>query len=191
MPASALPLPAGLQFLERGWLSANNAVFVRGVTAVVDTGYCSHAEQTVSLVEASLQGAPLQRIVNTHLHSDHCGGNAALQQRWPQARTGIAPGHAQAVADWDEHQLSYRPTGQDCPRFRMDEVLQPGTYTPLGEQRWQIHAAPGHDPHSVILFEPASRTLISADALWRTALAWSFRRSRAPQPLTRWLPPWM
>jgi len=31
---------------------------------------------------------------------------------------------------------------------------------------WQIHAAPGHDPHSVVLFEPSSRTLISADALW-------------------------
>jgi glyoxylase-like metal-dependent hydrolase (beta-lactamase superfamily II) len=24
----------------------------------------------------------------------------------------------------------------------------------------------GHDPHSVILFEPVSRVLISADALW-------------------------
>ncbi|MHB8951020.1 MAG: hypothetical protein ACYC4S_18515 [Rhodoferax sp.] len=30
-----------------------------------------------------------------------------------------------------------------------------------------MHAAPGHDPHSVILFEPASRTLLSADALWQ------------------------
>ena len=29
-----------------------------------------------------------------------------------------------------------------------------------------MHAAPGHDPHSVVLFEPASRILISADALW-------------------------
>jgi glyoxylase-like metal-dependent hydrolase (beta-lactamase superfamily II) len=36
----------------------------------------------------------------------------------------------------------------------------------LGELAWQVHAAPGHDPHSVVLFEPASRTLISADALW-------------------------
>jgi glyoxylase-like metal-dependent hydrolase (beta-lactamase superfamily II) len=168
MSASTASLPADLQFIERGWLSANNTVFVRGTTAVVDTGYCSHAAQTVALVEASLQGAPLQRIVNTHLHSDHCGGNAALQQRWPQARTSIAPGHAQAVADWDENQLSYRPTGQDCPRFQMDELLQPGTDTQLGEQRWQIHAAPGHDPHSVILFEPASGILISADALWES-----------------------
>ena len=36
----------------------------------------------------------------------------------------------------------------------------------LGDLLWQVHAAPGHDPHSVILFEPASRTLVSADALW-------------------------
>jgi glyoxylase-like metal-dependent hydrolase (beta-lactamase superfamily II) len=45
-------------------------------------------------------------------------------------------------------------------------VLQPGTELQLGDGSWQVHAAPGHDPHSVILFEPASRTLVSADALW-------------------------
>ncbi|MFG5777040.1 MBL fold metallo-hydrolase [Comamonas sp. J-3] len=160
---AALP---GLQFIERGWLSANNTVFTQGTTAVVDTGYCIHAEQTLALVESALQGAPLQRIVNTHLHSDHCGGNALLQQHWPQARTSIAPGDAQAVQQWDVERLSYRPTGQDCPRFVLDDVLQPGGETVLGLQRWQVHAAPGHDPHSVILFEPQTRTLISADALW-------------------------
>ena len=166
LSSAAVALPAGLQFIERGWLSANNAVFTAGVTAVVDTGYCIHAEQTVALVESALQGASLQCLANTHLHSDHCGGNAALQQRWPQARTLIPPGHAQAVIDWDEAQLTYRPTGQDCPRFRADGVLQPGAEVLLGLQQWQVHAAPGHDPHSVILFEPQSRTLISADALW-------------------------
>jgi glyoxylase-like metal-dependent hydrolase (beta-lactamase superfamily II) len=36
----------------------------------------------------------------------------------------------------------------------------------LGDTLWQVHGAPGHDPHSVILFEPVSRVLISADALW-------------------------
>jgi glyoxylase-like metal-dependent hydrolase (beta-lactamase superfamily II) len=43
----------------------------------------------------------------------------------------------------------------------------PGDSVHLGEAEWQIHAAPGHDPHSVILLEPRSRTLISADALWQ------------------------
>lgn len=37
----------------------------------------------------------------------------------------------------------------------------------LGANTWQIHAAPGHDPNSVVLFEPVSQTLISADALWK------------------------
>jgi glyoxylase-like metal-dependent hydrolase (beta-lactamase superfamily II) len=36
----------------------------------------------------------------------------------------------------------------------------------LGDRSWQVHAAPGHDTHSVILFEPAERILVSADALW-------------------------
>src|SRR5690606_11793573 len=55
--------------LERGWLSANNFVFVgRHETAVVDTGYCAHAAQTVALVRATLAERPLDRILNTHLH---------------------------------------------------------------------------------------------------------------------------
>ncbi|MEG1201889.1 MAG: MBL fold metallo-hydrolase [Comamonas sp.] len=166
MSACPVSLPSDLQFIERGWLSANNTVFTGTTTAVVDTGYCTHAKQTVALVESALQGAPLSRIVNTHLHSDHCGGNAALHQRWPQVRTSIAPGHAHAVANWDEALLTYAPTGQNCPRFQLDDVLQPGTDTQLGDLLWQVHAAPGHDPHSVILLEPQSRTLISADALW-------------------------
>ena len=45
-------------------------------------------------------------------------------------------------------------------------MLTPGEEISLGVARWQIHAAPGHDPHSIILFEPATRALISADALW-------------------------
>jgi glyoxylase-like metal-dependent hydrolase (beta-lactamase superfamily II) len=78
----------------------------------------------------------------------------------------IPPGLARFVKEWDPVALSYTPTGQTCPRFRFDTLLVPGQDVRLGETRWEIHAAPGHDPHSVILFEPASRTLISADALW-------------------------
>jgi glyoxylase-like metal-dependent hydrolase (beta-lactamase superfamily II) len=34
-----------------------------------------------------------------------------------------------------------------------------------------VHAAPGHDPDAVLLFEPQTRTLISGDALWENRLA--------------------
>ncbi len=156
--------------LERGWLSANGILFrsphTEADTALVDTGYCAHAAQTVALVDAALDGRPLARILNTHLHSDHCGGNAALQAAWPGVQTFIPPGQAEQVRQWDAWALSYTPTGQDCPRFAFGGVLQPGTEVQLGGRAWQVHAAPGHDPHSVVLFEPQHALLISADALW-------------------------
>lgn len=164
---TAVRLPAGITVLERGWLSSNNIVFTTGTTAVVDTGYVTHAEQTVALVRILLGAAPLDLIVSTHLHSDHCGGNAALKAAFPSARTLIPPGHSDAVSRWDEKVLTYAATGQSCARFGFDALLVPGKSQRLGESDWEIHAAPGHDPHSVFLFESRSRILISADALWQ------------------------
>lgn len=158
----------GLKFLERGWLSANNCVFTGdGPSAIVDTGYGSHQAQTLALVQQALGGRELDLIVNTHLHSDHCGGNAILQAHYPSSATLIPPGQWEAVQQWDDTALSYEPTGQLCPRFAANDRLRPGTEIRLGPLPWQIHAAPGHDPHSVILFQPEYRVLISADALWQ------------------------
>lgn len=161
------PLPDGIQVFERGWLSANNILCKGGDTAtLIDSGYCTHSEQTLTLVDAALNGQRLDRLLNTHLHSDHCGGNAALQAEYPQLETLIPPGHAEQVANWDPVALTYVPTGQLCPRYRFDGTLKPGSTMRLGLDDWQIHAASGHDPHSVIFFEPRTATVVSADALW-------------------------
>ena len=167
MNGPAAILPSWIRVLERGWLSSNNVVLLGdGEAALVDSGYWSHAAQTVSLVDAVIGRLPLVQLVNTHLHSDHCGGNATLQSRHRGMRTLIPPGLARAVLDWDEVALTYQPTGQTCPRFQADGVLRPGEAVTLAGRDWKVFAAPGHDPHSVILFEPGERILISADALW-------------------------
>ncbi|MDI9332687.1 MAG: MBL fold metallo-hydrolase [Alphaproteobacteria bacterium] len=159
--------PPGMTFVQRGWLSSNHLLLQGNDEAVlIDSGYVAHAPQTLSLIEEALQGGPLDRLLNTHLHSDHCGGNAALQTQYPHLHTTIAPGLAQAVSNWDSSLLTYAPTGQDCPRFKYDAVMQPGTELSLADRTWQVHAAPGHDPHSVILFQPDTGVLVSADALW-------------------------
>jgi len=171
--ASAMFETLGLAVLERGWLSANQAVFrARGATpaTVVDTGFCAHAGQTLALVDHALGGEPLGRIVNTHLHSDHCGGNEALQRRG-DIETWVPAPSMPAVEGWDEAALSYRLTDQPCPRFVADRALVPGGRIAMGEATWQIHAAPGHDMDAVMLFEPQTRTLIAGDALWEQRLA--------------------
>lgn len=162
-------LPPDIQVLERGWLSANTVVLrgdARGAV-LVDTGYYTHKRQTLALVQECLrdEARTPRLILNTHLHSDHCGGNALLAEAFG-CPIGVPPGQYQAACDWDEAALSYQATGQQCERFYPTTVLQPGEHIEQAGRQWHVLAAPGHDPHSIILFEPQLRILISADALW-------------------------
>ncbi len=167
-------LPDSMRVFERGWLSSNNILFfddeAHGGCALVDTGYLTHAPQTVALVQHALQGKPLRRLLNTHLHSDHCGGNAALQALYG-CHTRVPAAQVDDVRRWDADALSYAPTGQQCARFTLPETdadagLVDGMTLRLGGFDWQVISAPGHDPHAVILYSPDTRVLISADALW-------------------------
>lgn len=161
-----ITLPESIRVFERGWLSSNNVLLVDDAcAALVDTGYATHAPQTVALVRQALGTRPLDLIVNTHLHSDHCGGNALLQATWP-CRTVIPVAEADAVRDWDEARLTFRATGQNCERFSFTGTSAPGATLRLGALDWDVLGAPGHDPHSLMLYCADERILISADALW-------------------------
>jgi glyoxylase-like metal-dependent hydrolase (beta-lactamase superfamily II) len=170
MNASALNFPATMRVFERGWLSSNNILFLgQDDTALVDTGYVSHAEQTLALVRHALQGRRLDRVVNTHLHSDHCGGNAILQREY-SCRTTIPALEADKVREWKMDMLTYKATGQRCERFGFDDTYAPGDVLMLGDLAWHALGSPGHDPHSLVLYCPQERILISADALWENGL---------------------
>ncbi|MEO7337458.1 MAG: MBL fold metallo-hydrolase [Caldimonas sp.] len=160
---------AGLTVLERGWLSSNSVLFASehdaAAPTLIDSGYWSHAPQTVALVRHALQGRPLARIVNTHLHADHCGGNQALQQAFDCA-IDVPAGEAANVDRWDESALTFRATGQHCPRFVRTGAIAADAHLNLGGQQWQALASPGHDPQSFVLYQPDLELLISADALW-------------------------
>ena len=161
----------GARVFERGWLSSNNVLFAEaGATTVVDTGYAIHAQMTMALLSDALGGRPLQRIVNTHLHSDHCGGNAALQGHW-ECEAWVPQASFDVVRRWDESVLTYAETGQLCPRFEAHRAIAPGECLSLGGLMWEVHSAPGHDPDAVMLFEPTHRVLISGDALWEHGVA--------------------
>ena len=168
-------LPTGVTFFERGWLSSNNVLIQDGEQAIlVDTGYWTHAEQTQSLLRQALKHPSLTAIFNTHLHSDHCGGNAHLQASYPNVQTFIPPGHAPYVDHWDASTLTYEATGQHCPPFARTGLLMDGDTYLIGHKTWRIHAAPGHDPHSVVIFNEDEGVLISADALWENGFGVAF-----------------
>jgi glyoxylase-like metal-dependent hydrolase (beta-lactamase superfamily II) len=159
-------LPESIQVIERGWLSANNVVLhERGEAVVVDSGYGAHAAQTVALVERALAGKRLARLVNTHCHSDHMGGNAAIQRKFG-CRTSIPEGEAPIVDRWDEQALFLAIADQRAERFRYDDTFRDGDALQMGGLEWRVIAAPGHDTHAVMFYSPEARVLISGDALW-------------------------
>lgn len=160
-------LPAAIHVLERGWLSANNVLLFDGAEAtLVDTGYVSHAAQTVALIRGALDGRRLERLINTHSHSDHIGCNAAVQRAFG-CRIGVPEGMAGMVADWDEEALLLSVAAQQGELFKADHLIAPGERLPMGGLEWQALPAPGHDMDALVFHAPDARVLISGDALWR------------------------
>ncbi len=166
-------LPSTMHVIQRDWLSCNQVLFFddeASGASLVDSGYAKHAEMTVALVQRVLaqrgcSARGLRQLVNTHLHSDHCGGNAAIARAF-RCPIFVPASQLDAVRRWDEEILTFAGTGQRCERFHAEGGIEPGQTLLLGQARWEVHAAPGHDPHSLILHCPEHRVLVSADALW-------------------------
>jgi glyoxylase-like metal-dependent hydrolase (beta-lactamase superfamily II) len=155
-----------IHVLERGWLSCNN-ILVHGVegTTLVDSSYGAQGPQTLALLEHALGGRGLARLVNTHCHSDHMGGNRAVQDRY-RCRTTIPAGEAPLVDAWDDRELMLGFADQHAERFDYDDTLAPGDTIRMGDLDWQAIAAPGHDAHALMFYAPEERVLIAGDALW-------------------------
>ncbi|HEX4325742.1 MAG TPA: MBL fold metallo-hydrolase [Burkholderiales bacterium] len=172
-----------MRVLERGWVSSNNIVFLGAhETAVVDTGYGDHAVQTLALLRHVLGARPLTRIVNTHAHSDHIGGNAVLQRAFAGVHTAIPAGEAAIVQAWDEEALHLGPLGQKCERFGFDATFKDGDMLVLGDREWRAIGSPGHDMASLVLYCEAERILISADALWENGFGVLFAELTGDAP---------
>lgn len=165
-----IDLPNNIHVIERGWLSANQ-IYIHDHTSVdvIDSGFCFHSVQTIQLMQSFLDLHPSlkpRKLLNTHLHSDHCGGNRALQDTFQF--TCVVPEHEfSSVNNWSLAKQSFDDLGQPCPKFTAVDSLKTGSTVQIGLIDFEIHGTPGHNPHSILLFAPSLGLLISADALWQ------------------------
>lgn len=186
MTASPAPaLPPQVRVFVRDWLSANNVLLHgRDGPVLIDTGYASHAPLTLALVASAdgIGAAPLALVVNTHGHSDHVGGNAALVRRY-RCPVAFPANEADAVARWDHKALLYDYADQRVERFCVDRTLAAGSRSVWGDLEWQALAAPGHDMGALVFFNPEHRILISGDALWHSGFGFVMPRALDPAAL--------
>jgi glyoxylase-like metal-dependent hydrolase (beta-lactamase superfamily II) len=161
LPPSVLPI-------VRGWLNSNIVVLRSpGDNVVIDSGYCTHRERTIELLASrdGLDRQPLERLVNTHCHSDHMGGNAAIAHAYG-CRITIPEGEVKHVEPWTPQSVWMAQFDQKADPFRFDDTIAPGDTFEGGGFEWEVHSAPGHDMDALMFFEPVNRILVSGDALW-------------------------
>jgi glyoxylase-like metal-dependent hydrolase (beta-lactamase superfamily II) len=165
-----MDLPSSIRVLVRGWLNCNQVVLrASGDNVLIDSGYCTHRERTIELVRAALEGEPLERLVNTHCHSDHMGGNAALASAYG-CRVTIPAGEVKHVLPWTPQSVWMAQFDQRADPFHFDDTIAAGDAFEAGGFSWQAHAAPGHDMDALMFFEPSNRILVSGDALWEDGM---------------------
>jgi glyoxylase-like metal-dependent hydrolase (beta-lactamase superfamily II) len=165
-------LPASIRVIVRGWLNCNQVVLrAPGENVLVDSGYCTHRERTLELVAGAggLEGEPLERLVNTHCHSDHMGGNAALASAYG-CRVTIPAGEVKHVVPWTPQSVWMERFDQKADPFHHDDTVAAGDSFEGAGLTWQAHAAPGHDMDALMFYEPEHRILISGDALWENGM---------------------
>jgi glyoxylase-like metal-dependent hydrolase (beta-lactamase superfamily II) len=173
-----IPLVNGIDVLVRGWLNANQVIGWQagcgGSGVVVDSGYWTHADATVAALRRhAAHSVGFSRLINTHCHSDHMGGNAALRDAFDVAIV-VPIGEARHIEPWDPQHLWLDHTGQGATPFAMNATLAAGDTFEFGGRDWHAIAAPGHAMEALMYWEPQSRLLITGDALWEngTGFVW-------------------
>jgi|KBSMisStaDraftv2_1062788.scaffolds.fasta_scaffold219589_2 glyoxylase-like metal-dependent hydrolase (beta-lactamase superfamily II) len=168
----SVTLPPSVRVIVRGWLNSNQVVMLApGDNVLVDSGYCTHRERTLELLasRAGLDRQPLERLVNTHCHSDHMGGNAAVANAYG-CRITIPAGEVKNVEPWTPQSAWMEEFDQRADPFHYDDTIDAGESFEGGGFEWKAYPAPGHDMDALMFFEPRNRILISGDALWENAM---------------------
>lgn len=136
--------------------------------AIVDAGcYYPKEEETLARFIADNR-LTVKYLLATHLHFDHCFGNAFVAQRY-----GVALSASQA----DEFLLQHM--SQQCQAFGIPfkgEIEPIGHYIThgdtftLGTEEIRAIAVPGHSPGSLAFYAPESGFVLSGDALFQLSI---------------------
>ncbi|WKX01746.1 MBL fold metallo-hydrolase (plasmid) [Rhodococcus aetherivorans] len=162
------PLPDWLIWQHRPFPDANLLLITGREPALIDSGFVGHAADTAAWVDAHTR--ELHRVVNTHWHADHVGGNALLQDRG----VGIAASvpDAAALARRDPGCCLAEYLDQPVAPYTVDEPLPDGRILRLGDTDWQVVSTPGHTPGHLALWQPDHGLLIVGDALSDYDVGW-------------------
>jgi glyoxylase-like metal-dependent hydrolase (beta-lactamase superfamily II) len=125
---------------------------------LIDTGCPRTSQELLSVIEE----LGLERIVNTHSHEDHIGGNAILQERL-RVETLAHPLALPILSDPKRlHLQLYRRFIWGSPAPSQGSPV--GEVITTGRNSFRVIPTPGHSEDHISLHEPHQGWLFSGDA---------------------------
>ena len=125
--------------------------------------------------------------VASHSHFDHIGGHHEFPDRAChacEAEILANPTRAATLAaDFaTDEMFDAFPVGWDAAAYRVrpappTRLLADGDVVDLGDRRFEVIHAPGHSPGSIALWEAATETLFSGDAVYDGPLSYDLAHS--------------
>ena len=166
MTGSPLEILEDLYFIKRGYLCANHFALRSPAPVLIDSGYKASWVQTRSLLEKlGIDISAVARIINTHTHCDHIGGNQALQSL-SGCRIALHPAGKGFMEAHDARSPWWSYYHQEADFFEVTEALEDGAQIDVGPHAFEIIHTPGHAADGLVLYNRRQRLLMSSDTLW-------------------------
>lgn len=163
---STLEILDNLFFIERGYLNCNHLVYRSPAPVLIDSAYIGDLAETINRIQhLGVKTAEVARIISTHTHCDHIGGNWAIQQQ-SGCEIALHQIGKHFIDTRDDWATSWSYYDHEAAFFRCTESLADGDTVMVGPHEFQVIYTPGHAADGIVLYHPKEKILISSDSLW-------------------------
>ena len=167
-----LPVQGRVYMLNLGDVNIAAQVGDDGIL-LVDTGPAEWSERIVQVLRERFPGREVRVIVNTHLHPDHTGGNAAIAKMAGPSGGGRGGG-ARIIAH--ENTLNRMSGATEGETEQPQEMLPTSTFFTAekelyfnGEPIEVLHRGAGHTDGDVVVFFRGSDVIAAGDLFLTTS----------------------
>ncbi len=156
----------GFFFLERGWLNGNHFALKGAKTVLIDSAYLDGLAETLALLgRVGVAPEAVDMILTTHVHCDHVGANAHIEERSGCA-IALHELSRQVIDQRDAWSAWYLYYGQAYRFFPTHQSLADGEMLDFDGLAFQVLHTPGHAAGHISFYLPDTGWLISADTVW-------------------------
>lgn len=136
--------------------------------AIIDAGCLSPNEEDAVVKFINDNDLQLKRVINTHLHFDHCFGHAFIAKKYgllPEAH----PGDEFFIDGMVEHARSFGFMMEVVPQ-KLGGYIYEGEQVKVGNTTFELLHVPGHSPGSLCFYSAADKVMFTGDVLFQESI---------------------